>query len=687
MSKRFIFTLVLMALALFGLSACTPCDMVSPDLVSPDWWDILDPNAAVLNWDYSDSCPIDNFEIILAKDSSFTVIEESGMVSGSTTSWTPPSLDNAEEYFWRVRAVDEGVNGPWSTELRSFFTGPICSAGDLVFPPSLIYPPAGGFFDRSSDSLEWVWQINSCIPESYRIEVSMASDFSDTTYNGATGNPSTRWGFGSTPPAATIFYWRVSAFSDGVWGSPSAIYTFSTDPACPAAGLLDAVAETPMDDDILNTLTPEFTWSYPDSSCTPEGFHFQSSESSDFSTIFIDADNPTSANQSFAAGYPYNDCQEYYWRVAVVSGGVETAFTTPRRFVINETGICDCDPAALPVPVLIWPEPVWTGNYDIVPLNPALEWMNPGPCTPDGYHVKLSDLPDNADPSLNGDISDGLITTYTPPVPLLPAHQYWWHVYSTYMGSLSGNSNFGSFFTEPECSSAAELMPPDLILPNNGSSIDTLEPMLHYEQSISGCVPDTYLINLQTDENFSGVNLIGQIGFPSTGTGPGIPLVDCTWYYWKVAGVQDGTPGPYSEVFSFFTDESGTCSPPGVPGTAKSNNFCRKGTFELFEADWTHVVGDRVLAIARNPLSTYLLLNILDQETGQPFEHEIHCWSYLGNFEMIGPIDGLEVKLPPPTPTPDPEEPLVCHAKLDAEDCKAAGGVYATITKTCQCTQ
>ncbi len=43
MSKRLIFALVLMALALFGLSACTPCDMVSPGLVSPDWREILDP--------------------------------------------------------------------------------------------------------------------------------------------------------------------------------------------------------------------------------------------------------------------------------------------------------------------------------------------------------------------------------------------------------------------------------------------------------------------------------------------------------------------------------------------------------------------------------------------------------------------------------------------------------------------
>ncbi len=123
MSKRLIFALVLMALALFGLSACSPCDMVAPGLVSPDWREILDPNAAVLNWNYTDSCTPDNFEIYLSKDSNFSVIEHTGIVAGNTTTWTAPVLDDAEEYFWAVRAKDEGVYGPQSTELRSFLRG------------------------------------------------------------------------------------------------------------------------------------------------------------------------------------------------------------------------------------------------------------------------------------------------------------------------------------------------------------------------------------------------------------------------------------------------------------------------------------------------------------------------------------------------------------------------------------
>ena len=52
MSKRAFVTILFMALGLIVLSGCTPCDMVAPDLVGPDWRDIL---SGDLVWSYSDS--------------------------------------------------------------------------------------------------------------------------------------------------------------------------------------------------------------------------------------------------------------------------------------------------------------------------------------------------------------------------------------------------------------------------------------------------------------------------------------------------------------------------------------------------------------------------------------------------------------------------------------------------------
>lgn len=690
MSKKIIVSFTFLVITLFGLSGCDPIptcapgSLLAPDLVSPDWREVVDGSSAQLEWSYPDTCEPDQFEIILSQERDYSVIEHTQLVSGSATTWTPPALDIAEEYFWRVRAKVGSTYGDYSHELRSFFTLPYCLAGDLV-SPSLTSPDFGGIFDRGYDSLEWSWPLTTCIPESYRVEVSMGSpSFADTTYNGATGDPGTRWGFGSIPPAATQFWWRISAFSDGTWGPPSMAKMFWTDPICTAASLVSPVPVQPLDGDIVTIVNPIFVWTYPDTSCAPEGTHVWVSDTPDMSSIVLEANNPNLASRAFQAGVPFADCGEYYWQISMVSEGVDGPLSPVNSFIIDTAGACECDPTAIPVPDLIWPEPIWTGNYDIVPVNTQLIWDNSGPCIPDGYQVELSASTDASDPALDGVVIGGGNTTYSPPT-LLPATQYWWHVYGTFEGALSPTSNYAAFFTEPECGSASELVAPLINSPLDGEVVDNLTPIFVYQQGTPGCIPDHYLINLQTVQDFLGVNLVGEIAFPTTAVGPSTPLADCTWHYLKVAGVQDGTPGPYSDVVSFYTDEQGSCLPPGIPATARQNNFCRVGTFpEHHEAIWTFIAGEHVLVVARNPFTTYLQLMVLDQETKLPFEKVITCWSLLSNFEAgwqpsSSPegkfsFSDLPVAYPPPTPTPTP--PPYCHVNMNEESCENAGGTY-----------
>ncbi len=158
--------------------------------------------------------------------------------------------------------------------------------------------------------------------------------------------------------------------------------------------------------------------------------------------------------------------------------------------------------------------------------------------------------------------------------------------------------------------------------------------------------------------------------------------------------MQDGGYGSPSDMESFYVNVDGICPVPGtIPATARKNNFCRIGTFpEHHEAVWTFTEGEHALAVARNPFTTYLKLIVLDQETKQPFEKVITCWSLLSNFEPGWqppfPPEGkfnfedLPVEEPPPTPTP---KPIACHEKLGQEDCKAAGGTYFTQNQYCQC--
>lgn len=691
MSRKTILIALFLFLVAFVISGCTlTCNASSleaPDLISPDWWDVEDGSAVTLEWSYPDSsCVPDEFEIILSQERDFSTIEITQLVPGGSTSWTTPALDEAEEYFWRVRAKVGSTYGPYSSELRSFFTLPYCTASDL-YRATAVNPAPGGIFMRGYDSLEWEYPISSCIPESYRIELSTEPDFIDTSLNGGTGNPSTRWGPGSPLDPATQYFWRVTAYADGTWGPPTITYSFYTDPICSGASLLAPSAVKPLNWDIVSGDFAEFEWSYPDTSCAPEGFDLEISTVPDFSSIHIDAYNPNSSyrGMSFAIPFPINDCTTYYWRVAAVSEGISGPYSIPQTIVIDQTDSCTCDPATLPIPDLVSPAP-----YEIVPdLDPSLQWMTSGPCFPEGYSIRLNRFHEYSGPDLGG-ASIHPITSWGP-APLEPATQYWWSVRSGVGTDFSDYSSNRPFFTGPECASIAEVVAPALLAPADGATVDTLTPFLRYEPGVPGCIPDGYYLSLHMMADLSDPNLLGEFGLPGTTVIPEPPLMDCTTYYWSVKAVQDGSYGPDSPVWSFTVDVDGTCGAPepspGVPGTAKVNHFCREGTYpEYFPEVWAVEKGHRVLAIARNYWNTYLKLTILDQNTLEPFDKELFCWSFKENFEPGWPESPLGINYSfKDLPVEDPPEIPACHENFTEPMCIEAGGYFITKTGKCDC--
>ncbi len=210
-------------------------------------------------------------------------------------------------------------------ELRSFFTLPYCSAADLIAPYPQ-FPLSYGMYDNSYDSFEWYWPLNDCIPESYRIEVSRDSDFIDDEFNGATGNPSTRWGLGSAPPPATMLWWRVSAYADGTWGPTGTEHFFYTAPACSGSDMIAPTLVSPTNKAVITSTAQLLEWSYPALPCVPDDYHVEIAEDPSFASLFIDH-NGTAANQTqFLNMPPYEDCHIYYWRVAMSHEGVDGAF-------------------------------------------------------------------------------------------------------------------------------------------------------------------------------------------------------------------------------------------------------------------------------------------------------------------------------------------------------------------------
>ncbi len=688
MSRRTIFFIFLLVTGLLLTSCTLTCDpgsLAQPDLVSPNWREVVDGTNAVLEWSYPDTCKPENFEIIISKYDDYSVIEHTVLVPGDSTTWTAPTLDIADQFWWRVRAKVGSSYGGYSAERRSFFTLPYCTAGQLV-APNLTAPAFGSIYDNAYDSLEWDWPLfGTCIPESYKVEVSPHDPaFTDTTYNGATGSPGTSWGFGSPPPPATQFWWRVSAYADGAYGPLPNHKMFWTAPACTAASLVAPVQETPLEDEIDTLPHLILTWSYPDPSCVPEGTHHWISDKADMSSIVFDSNVPDIASVAMIVQPDPDNCKEYYWQMAVISEGVEGPPSPIRRFVIDRDGLCGCSESSLPIPDILSPT-----YFEVFPdTNVTIEWENPGGCIEDGVSIKIADDPFYEDDSLDQYFSGEFITGYNP-TSLEPATQYWTKVAYAVEGGgdpiIGDYSSSRGFFTGPECASLADVMAPVPDLPAEGAVVDTLTPLLRYHPGEPACIPDGYFINLQDDPTFSGISLLGAYPQPSTAVITD-PLADCTWYYYKVSANQAGANGPESAVRSFYVNESGLCLPSGVPGTALTNHYCRGGTFvKYFPPKWAVEEGHRVLAIARNFQTTYLKLTILDQKTLEPFEREIHCWSYVDNFVPGWPDTppGITYSFKD-LPIEDPPEPT-CQANLPRTECNEMGGLWDEKFKTCRC--
>jgi hypothetical protein len=199
-----------------------------PDQISPADFSVVGSFLPTLTWSYPDpTCHPEGYRIDVALDNEFTNIVESGGTGSPATSWAPATpLQPGTEYWWRVAPINGTTLGPYSNRWR-FYTGPMCDPAALA-APSLVWPANGEEIDTIMPLMEWENGNVGCIPQGYGIRLSPTADFSDTTYNGGTGNPSTRWFPGPDLMDCTVYYWYVFAGIDITFGPNSETRWFRT---------------------------------------------------------------------------------------------------------------------------------------------------------------------------------------------------------------------------------------------------------------------------------------------------------------------------------------------------------------------------------------------------------------------------------------------------------------------------
>lgn len=186
---------------------------------------------------------------------------------------------------------------------------------------------------------------------------------------------------------------------------------------CAADALVRPTLEAPLMWEVVDTLRPVLSWSYPDPSCEPDNYSV---------TLYVDPffDNQLGGftGDSFTSWTPVEDLQpgtEYTWGV--------------RPFADNEPGPPQalqhfftgpfCAPGSLVAPDLLKP-----ADDEVVDrLVPLLYWDYPDPCLARSYRIDLSTNADFDDSSLFGSTGSPA-NAWAPGQRLTDCTRYYWRV-------------------------------------------------------------------------------------------------------------------------------------------------------------------------------------------------------------------------------------------------------------------
>lgn len=424
-----------------------------------------------------------------------------------TTSFTPtmPFPNQSQTLDWRVRAQDAAGNKGFN------------SSSDYFEMQLELTPEEGSTVTTSRPTFTWA---NSGVTGvTYTLEVHSGNAYVSPIFT-KSGIKTTSYTMTVADPALYngTLYWRVKASSDTA--SNDRGNSFIVNATSPAPTLT-----APAHNAAFNVM-PQLKWTLPAYVSSPNILsRLQVSETSDFSTLLVDAIAPS----GFIPGLPDG---VYYWRVAVVNNGTTGTYSAVRSFTIDTAG----------------------DNTPVVSLNPAhgtrISTVRPTftweavTGTP-GLVVQVDD---------DGDFSSGLlhtsvplvgtVKTYTIPLTKAPLPQgvhYWRVVRRDALGNLGNPVGEGSQFT--------------LFLgttPAINAQVNTGYPAFAWAAAGTTPVP-VYTLQIDNDSDFlSLTDEYPGLTVPALNLALLKPLPDALpdgVYYWRV--LVNGITALDNQAFSF----------------------------------------------------------------------------------------------------------------------------------------
>ncbi len=289
-------------------------------LISPPDMDYLNQNTVNFQWSKSSNTATNyGFELALDKDFNNIVTKDESLKDEKTT---VANLINNTTYYWRVRAKTTAGWGDYSMT----YSFQIAIAAPKV---RLVSPADKSEIKENQVTLSW--NNTNPIAEKYKVQVSSDKLFLTDIMEDSTLKDTTRtfdkleWNI--------KMYWRVAAFSDGVWNNYSDIYEFTAvQPKLPDAPELIAPADNmkTVENDI------EFSWSAksPDAPALVNLLEISNSQNFD---SFIFRDSNITAEKTVVKDL--EDGKTFFWRMKTRNKTGWGEFSDIRTFSILAASI------------------------------------------------------------------------------------------------------------------------------------------------------------------------------------------------------------------------------------------------------------------------------------------------------------------------------------------------------------
>ncbi len=490
-----------------------------------------------------------SYEFELYSDTSLgNIIAGSALISEQTgtTGWTVPlELQENAWYFWRARAYDNKLYGPWMPA-ASFRVNTVND------PPTA--PVATSPADGSSVSvLAPVLAVtNASDPDNanltYNFTVALDPEFTRIVSSGSgipAGQGTTSWQVPLNLEENGTYYWRAQADDSFVTGPWSATAHFFVNTANDAPSVPVVVA--PADNSEVATLETDVTVSNstdPDSAVIAYFFELDIVPTFDSPVRIISGGIAEGQGTTTWHATGLRDNTRYYVRVKASDGSAESAWAAVTTFFAN---IANDAPTA---PVLANP----SNGSGVNVFTPALSVRN---STDPDEDILTYDFEIYSDPELVTLVTSttGLpetpqTTAWTVPVTLAENAAYYWRARAFDGQASSAWMPIASFTVNTANDAPGALA---LVSPPEGSSVATLTPTLSVNNAVD---PDNDTLTCEFEIYSGGVLIrtIPNIPQDSSGTTSvtlGTALADNTIYEWRARAYDGGLYGPWTNNARF----------------------------------------------------------------------------------------------------------------------------------------